>query len=526
VELEKEGMMQLDLPSPASTNGTWLELQARQAIVRSMISRENTWHPRYGIKPGYGDVVYDGLLSVFIATATAALEYGAMPYAKGVIDNQFSFYVRPDGMVWYRGIEVPATARMLTILALYHSYSDDDDFLLKHFSKAQAVALLLIARRADSLKYGKDDPRYGIPFGGDEYKDGVSTSVMNHDEPLLHWYASAAELYRAFGEIGAVWVEIGKHANRTDIANHGNTLLQLAPLLYSDLHTSLNKTANTSAGERCWQLTAESCRKPLSFRGFAEMLHSGALSSAQVEDIYVAASGGTACNTKFLTMGSPGLGDGKASLLSPSAYGFGFGLLQHDMVEQFLLHYFTMSAHAYTRGTFTTPESSNLADRDEPAIAYTAAGVTIAPIYLKWMLCFEEPETRTLWLAKATPRDWLAVGAAPIIASDLTTRYGRIYFSMRNSAKSVGSATAGEYTIDANVTLPRTGFTSESNTPAGGLRLRMRTPLGIGKLSKVTIGGATWAAFDAAEGTIDIAAIELVQAAFKSRLQSIVAVFI
>ena len=24
---------------------------------------------------------------------------------------------------------------------------------------------------------------------------------------------------------------------------------------------------------------------------------------------------------------------------------------------------------------------------------------------LKWMLCFEEPEARTLWLAKATPKD-------------------------------------------------------------------------------------------------------------------------
>jgi hypothetical protein len=36
-ELNQEGMMQLHLPSPRSTNGTWLELQARQAIVRSMM---------------------------------------------------------------------------------------------------------------------------------------------------------------------------------------------------------------------------------------------------------------------------------------------------------------------------------------------------------------------------------------------------------------------------------------------------------------------------------------------------------
>jgi hypothetical protein len=36
-----------------------------------MISRETPWHPRYGVMPGYGDVALDGLLSVFVATATA-----------------------------------------------------------------------------------------------------------------------------------------------------------------------------------------------------------------------------------------------------------------------------------------------------------------------------------------------------------------------------------------------------------------------------------------------------------------------
>jgi hypothetical protein len=59
--------------------------------------------PRYGVRPGYGNVDNDGLLPVFIATATAALEWGAMPYASGVIGNQFSFYVRADGTIWHRG---------------------------------------------------------------------------------------------------------------------------------------------------------------------------------------------------------------------------------------------------------------------------------------------------------------------------------------------------------------------------------------------------------------------------------------
>ena len=103
----------LALPSPASTNGTWLALQATHALIKSMISRESTWHPRYavpwanpnpnpspnpdsnpnpspspspkptlaltryGVSPGYGSVVYNGRPETFLATASAALESGA-----------------------------------------------------------------------------------------------------------------------------------------------------------------------------------------------------------------------------------------------------------------------------------------------------------------------------------------------------------------------------------------------------------------------------------------------------------------
>ena len=35
-----------------------------------------------------------------------------------------------------------------------------------------------------------------------------------------------------------------------------------------------------------------------------------------------------------------------------TAHGFGYGLLQADLVEPFLLQYYSFSAHAYTRGTW------------------------------------------------------------------------------------------------------------------------------------------------------------------------------
>jgi hypothetical protein len=55
-ELAKEGMMELELPSPAATNGSFLHLQATHSIVRSMITRVETFHPRFGPAPRIGRV--------------------------------------------------------------------------------------------------------------------------------------------------------------------------------------------------------------------------------------------------------------------------------------------------------------------------------------------------------------------------------------------------------------------------------------------------------------------------------------
>ena len=66
-------MMQLSLPSTASNNGSWLVQQAVHSIVRSMISREDTWHGRYGVTPGYGISLQDGeCASSAVALSTLA----------------------------------------------------------------------------------------------------------------------------------------------------------------------------------------------------------------------------------------------------------------------------------------------------------------------------------------------------------------------------------------------------------------------------------------------------------------------
>lgn len=202
-----------------------------------------------------------------------------------------------------------------------------------------------------------------------------------------------------------------------------------------------------------------------------------------------------------------------------TAYGMAYGLLQHDMVERFLLHYFGMSAHTYTRGTWTTPEAVH-PDRDVGSTDYVAAGVHTAPAYLKWALVFEEPNSRAVWLAKALPREWLAPGQGAVVVSNATSRYGRVSYSL-SASSSAGSG--GTYRVTASVTLPNTY--AGAGGPAGGLRLRLRAPSPhTGRMAGVTVGGAEWAAFDPKAETVDFAPHALTPAMLAA-MRHIVATF-
>ena len=184
-------------------------------------------------------------------------------------------------------------------------------------------------------------------------------------------------------------------------------------------------------------------------------------------------------------------------------FGLAFGLLVADFPDRFLLHYFASSAHSYTRGSMTTPESSFL-DRDSASIAYASAGQTIAPMYLRWALAFEDPRSKTLWLAKALPREWLAPGETPVVAHNVTTRYGgRLSFSMHGTAGKDG----GVYIATVAVSLPARWAVSP---PPGGLRVRLRAPLShAGKIRSVLVGGEAWTAFNAQAETVDFSADQL-----------------
>lgn len=184
------------------------------------------------------------------------------------------------------------------------------------------------------------------------------------------------------------------------------------------------------------------------------------------------------------------------------------------------------SAHAYTRGTVTTPEASH-PDRDVGSTDYVAAGVMMAPTYLKWMLIFEDPNTRTVMLGKATPRDWLAPGSTPIAVRNATTRYGRVAYDLRCATEVAISGQRGSdtsaLTVRASVMLPHTYVGATG--PPGGVKLRLRVPVEYaGKLRAVSVGGKPWSAFDAKSETVDFAQATLTPAVLRG-MQTIVAEF-
>jgi hypothetical protein len=147
---------------------------------------------------------------------------------------------------------------------------------------------------------------------------------------------------------------------------------------------------------------------------------------------------------------------------------------------------------------------------------YVAAGVMMAPTYLKWAVIFEDPNQRAVWIGKALPREWLAVGASDVAVDRAPTRYGRVSYRLHAEA---GAGSDGDlrqapaspvgYSVHANVTLPRT-WSNPSLAPPGGVRLRLRAPAEhAGKLVHVTVGGKPWTSIDAAAETVDFTVADL-----------------
>ena len=145
-----------------------------------------------------------------------------------------------------------------------------------------------------------------------------------------------------------------------------------------------------------------------------------------------------------------------------------------------------MSAHQYTRGTWTAPETRRI-DPAETSAPYCVPAQLAVPLLVRWMLVFEEPNSETLWLCKATPREWLKDGKT-VSATDVPTRWGKVGFEIRSHLD--------EGRIEVALDLPREGGPHET-------KLRLRVP-GEKPIAAVTIDGKPWKDFDVKNETINV----------------------
>lgn len=414
--------------------------------------------------------------------------------------------------------------RQLTVFALYHSYTKDSDgLLLQYFDRIQGLVAVLRRIRAKALSLPRTHPAYGMPAGNDEADLGGSSiecGTTFGDSPgdcqtELPYISVAAEMARGFSEMGAAWIEIGNAAGRSDVVAEGHAMVNESAAVHADLLISMTRSKipsvnGSNGGVACRPHVAGwTCDGMHSHpvgqnnykfptldvfctgRTYPEAFYSGVLPPDAVSDIINWA----AKNNGLFTV--------PQQWCTFNSHGWGYGLLQHDYIEQYLVFMFAVSAHAQTRGTWTASECIGGLDRSisspDSASGYAAPSQTVIPTLIKWMLLFEDPLKKELWIGKGLPREWLLHGKSAVSLKNSPTRYGRITFSIQ-------AVSAND--LQANITLPDAFV-----WPDGGLKLRLRAPGFInGKHFKsVTVGGVNWSDFNTTEETISLRNSDIVQ---------------
>jgi hypothetical protein len=152
-------------------------------------------------------------------------------------------------------------------------------------------------------------------------------------------------------------------------------------------------------------------------------------------------------------------------------------------VREYILTYYSIMAHSYSRGTWTSVESAAL-DMSRYAPYATPAQLQI-PILTKWMLVFEDPNEPVLWLAKATPMQWLEDGKK-IAISRAPTRFGMVAYELRSEI--------GKGKVLGTIELP-----AGPGRPT--VNVRIRVP-GDRVMQRVQVNGKAWDGFDAAQNIV------------------------
>jgi len=465
---------------------------ARHSLVRDMMTRVGAY-PKYGVfDRSYAGSEHEGFPDIFTVDTAAMLEWGLFDLAREYLDNYFTYYVRDDGSILYRGPETGQYGRMLTVAAQYFNYTGDYPLLLRHRHRLDAVANLLLSMRGQALRLPPENPAYGMIAGWSEADACFDPDPPRYMQPYL---SNSTEAARGFEDLGIVWEKIGMQRRNATLAAWGRTLQQDSRALTKDVQTAIARSLLTNTTPPCLPAIAgvtepfhiAVARDKLdpqfrSYRAWMEMLYSGSLTREQVETIvrYRAAH-------HDIILGVPTVyGVGTHEWGAFLSCGHGYGLLQNDFTREYLLLLYGIMAHQYTRGTWTAPETRNL-DPKQYAAQYCTPVQLSVPLLTRWMLVLEEPNADVIWLAKGTPRSWLQDGKT-VAVSNAPTRWGRLSYTVCSYLQTG--------TIQASVDLPATAAPAK-------IKLRLRAPEGH-RLRSVTANGKPWDRFNVEEETVTL----------------------
>ena len=458
-----------DVAPAALPRNDWVDM-TRHCFARELIVRPGGVYPKYGaVDRDYYGSEYDGFQDLFTMSVYTNLEWGRFEMAAAVIDNYFTDFVEPSGVVNMRGPETAQFGLTLSLLARYYRYTRDAALLRKHGAKIRATAAMLLAWHDASLRLPAGDPGYGLIHGWSE-----SDSCL-HPRPAVWWkpyFGNTAMAVRGLRDLAAVWPSVASDGDADEWRRRADAMQR-------SLVESMRKNVRTDvrppyiaplAGARA--LFRESMAKDRpseqqwAHRPYCELLQADVL-PADVANLtidcmraYGATTLGVVANVE------PAHADGR-DILGFISYGYAQMLLRLDRVEEFLLFLYSHRWHDHGRGNWTAGEVAGITG--DTATFCIPAQQTI-PLLVRWMLVLEDSDAERLYFGRGLPREWVASGRE-IRIDGAPTRWGRVGFRM---------VTEGGR-VRARVELERAGSPAE-------LHVKLRVPASM-KLGRVTVNG-------------------------------------
>lgn len=477
--VEEAPGMRVELPEP------WIADFCKHAFVLEMITRTGD-RPHYGVVDrAYGGAEHDGFQDIFTSAVIAYCEWGRDDVARRYVDQYFDRFVAPNGSLDYRGPEIGQYGRMLAVVARLAVVSGDDSVVLKHRTKLLAIAEILLTRHDEAKRLPLDDPAFGMIRGRHEADISFTTATLGRLDYEQPYFSNSTEAWRGLRDLGRVVARL--EGRDSDVAKR---LLGAADELAEAIPKAIERSWIERGGLRRLPLIAGSPRLhreapyrscPESFdenRVFSEMFASGLLSRDIVRALVDA--GARDGDARFGILGN------RKHLVAFTAAGTAHGLIQHDLIREFLLLLWAHLFHLHTRGTWTAFECVD-PDRDRAEhLPYCVAAQTTIPTLVRWMLVYEDPLDGAIWIAKAAPRSWLAHGQH-LAVRGAPTAAGPLDYAI-DSAIDHG-------VVSVRVTLP----------PRVDQRvvLRLRAPEHH-RLAQVEIDGCRWNAIDLEREAIEL----------------------